>query len=83
MIPALAVAAVFVEAERFNRYVVGTVFGSRATAKLMGAALEAVSDAEIGLVGVSAAVVPDWVVQAERIRTDIGSVKDKMNKLKE
>lgn len=61
----------------------GTFVGSRATAKLMDAALTTASDAEIGLVGVSASVVPDWVVQAERIRTEIGTVKDKMNKLKE
>ncbi|GMH33333.1 hypothetical protein BSKO_01167 [Bryopsis sp. KO-2023] len=54
----------------------------RATAKLVGAALNGASDLELGGVD-EASVVPDWVVQAERIRTEMGLLKDKINKLKE
>lgn len=49
----------------------------------MDVALNGASDAEIGLVSFTPAAEPDWVVQAEKIRSDMGSLKEKTVKLKE
>jgi hypothetical protein len=54
----------------------------RATAKLLGAALDG-GDFEAGSPGVSAAYAPGWVQKSEKIKGDMGLLKDRINKLKE
>ena len=52
----------------------------RATARLVGAALT--SDVEVGFDRLSP-TAPDWVLQAERIRTEMGVLQEKLTSLKE
>lgn len=54
----------------------------RATARLVGAALTGPSDLEMGLDDVSPSA-PDWMLQAERIRNEMGTLQDKLISLKE
>lgn len=56
----------------------------KATARLVGAALTEPSDLESGLnSGLSPGMAPDWVLQAERIRTEMGILQEKLTSLKE
>jgi hypothetical protein len=56
--------------------------GCRATAKLLGAALDG-GDLEAGSPGVSAAYAPGWVQKSEKIKADMGLLRERINKLKE
>lgn len=59
------------------------VHEDRATAKLLGAAIDGSSDIELGSEGIAAAFVPSWVQKSEKIKAEMSVLKDRMNKLKE
>ncbi len=54
---------------------------SRATARLVGAALDGAGDPEAGAVASSFA--PAWLKKSEKLKVEMGFLKDKLNKLKE
>jgi syntaxin 16 len=56
---------------------------SRATAKLLGAALDGASDLEHGTASISATFAPAWVQKSEKIKGDMGILRERLNKLKE
>lgn len=59
-------------------------YSDRATAKLLGAALGGdSSDIEMGSTGIAAAFAPSWVQRSEKIKAEMGILKERINKLKE
>lgn len=54
----------------------------KATAKLLGAALDGASDVELGEVIVPG-TTPSWVLKSEKIKVEMGMLRDRINKLKE
>jgi syntaxin 16 len=59
--------------------------GDKATAKLLGAALGSSDDrgdVELGS-GIAATFAPSWVSKSEKIKGEMGILKERMSKLKE
>jgi hypothetical protein len=55
----------------------------RATAKLLGAALDGSSDLELGSPGISASFIPSWVHKSEKLKAEMTILRERLNKLKE
>lgn len=65
------------------RGTVSTFSEDKATAKLLGAALDGGSDLEAGSTGIAAAYAPSWVQKSEKIKADMGVLKDRITRLRE
>ncbi len=55
----------------------------RATAKLLGAALDGASDLELGSPGISTTFAPSWVHKSEKIKAEMTILKERLSRLKE